>query len=51
VVCFPLQWASGLASVDWPGAIGGPVSSIWYLWLLALGVLIAIRRIGDPVVA
>jgi hypothetical protein len=51
LVWFPLTWASGLASVDWPASIGSTVSGVWYLWLLALGVLVAVRRIGDPAVA
>lgn len=48
LVWWPLTMASGLVAVDWPAAVGSSVSVLWYLWLIGLGALVAVRRLGDP---
>jgi len=44
VVWWPLLWASGLWAAEWLAPVGSTVSAVWFLWLLALGALLARRR-------
>jgi hypothetical protein len=40
----PMTWGSGLFDVEWLAPIGSTISVGWYLWLLALGILVMTRR-------
>jgi hypothetical protein len=38
--------ASCLLEADWLGAVGSTVSAIWFVWLLALGVILFVRPVA-----
>jgi hypothetical protein len=42
----PMLWGSGLFAAEWLAPVGSTISAVWYLWLLALGILVMIRRVG-----
>jgi hypothetical protein len=41
-----MLWGSGLFAAEWLAPIGSTISAVWYLWLLGLGVLVMVRRVG-----
>ncbi|MDQ1249808.1 MAG: hypothetical protein QG597_4184 [Actinomycetota bacterium] len=43
VLWLPMVWGSGLFAIEWLAPVGSSISVIWYLWLLALGVLLIVR--------
>lgn len=47
VLWLPMVWGSGLVAVEWLAPVGSSISVLWYLWLLALGLIIMVRRIGS----
>ena len=40
-----MLWGSGLFAVEWLAPVGSTISAVWYLWLLALGILVMVRRV------
>lgn len=46
VLWLPMLWGSGLFDAEWLAPVGSTISAVWYLWLLALGVLVMLRRVG-----
>jgi hypothetical protein len=42
----PMLWGSGLFAAEWLAPVGSTISAVWYLWLLALGVLVMVRKVG-----
>jgi len=45
VLWLPMLWGSGLFAVEWLAPVGSTISAVWYLWLLALGILVMVRRV------
>ncbi len=43
LVWWPLTWASGLIDAEVTTLVGFPANTVWYLWLLVLGVVLASR--------
>ena len=43
VLWLPMLWGSGLFAMEWLAPVGSSISVIWYLWLLALGVMLMVR--------
>jgi hypothetical protein len=46
VLWLPMLWGSGLFAAQWFAPVGSTISGVWYLWLLALGVLVMVRKVG-----
>jgi hypothetical protein len=46
VLWLPMLWGSGLFAAEWLAPVGSTISAVWYLWLLALGILVVIRKVG-----
>jgi len=46
VLWLPMLWASGLFEAEWLAPLGSTISAVWYLWLLALGVVLMVRKVG-----
>jgi hypothetical protein len=42
----PMTWGSGLFDIEWLAPVGSSISVAWYLWLLALGVVVMTRDVG-----
>jgi Domain of unknown function (DUF4386) len=40
----PMTWGAGLFDIEWLAPVGSTISVGWYLWLLALGIIIMTRR-------
>ena len=47
----PMVWGSGLFDIEWLAPVGSSISVLWYFWLIALGVLLMVRRVGARGVA
>ncbi|MBK9739002.1 MAG: DUF4386 family protein [Actinobacteria bacterium] len=46
VLWLPMLWGSGLFAAEWLAPIGSTISGVWYVWLLALGVIVMVRRVS-----
>ena len=46
VLWLPMLWGSGLFATEWLAPVGSTISAVWYLWLLALGTLVLIRKVA-----
>jgi hypothetical protein len=46
VLWLPMLWGSGLFAAEWLAPVGSTISAVWYLWLLALGIVVIVRRVG-----
>jgi hypothetical protein len=46
VLWLPMLWGSGLFAAEWLAPVGSTISAVWYLWLLALGVVVLVREVG-----
>lgn len=44
----PLTWGSGLFEPEWLAPVGSTISVAWYLWLLALGLILTTRQVQPP---
>ena len=42
----PMVWGSGLFDIEWLAPVGSSISVLWYFWIIALGVLLMVRRVG-----
>ena len=44
IAWWPMTWGSGLFDLEWLAPVGSTISVAWYLWLLALGIILMTRR-------
>jgi hypothetical protein len=51
ITWWPTTWGSGLVNLEWLAPVGTTVSVVWFLWLLALGVMVMVRRVQSPLTA